>query len=276
MENDDEPTGRLLTRREMLKLLAALGAAAAAGCASGLGNPGGATSSPATTNSPAASPPAGTAPAITPPTEPISAAPTSLPACVVRPEQTEGPFFVDEVLNRTDIRGEPSDGSTRPGVPLALAFLVSRIGTVCEPLPDAIVYVWHCDADGIYSGVNDVNAGSTAGLQFLRGYQVTDAGGRAAFTTIYPGWYPGRTVHIHFKIRAEASGRNYEFTSQLYFDDALTDQVFTQAPYAERGPRNTRNPDDGIYRRGGDQLTLQVLPAAEGYAATFDIGLQFG
>src|SRR5690606_428473 len=155
-----------------------------------------------------------------------------------------------------------------------LTFLVSRIGDTCAALPGAQVDVWHCDANGVYSGVNDNNFGSTVGQQFLRGYQVTDAGGRAAFTTIYPGWYRGRTVHIHFKIRAAENGANYEFTSQLYFDDTFTDQVYTREPYNARGDRGTRNEDDGIFRDGGELLTLAVAESGDGYAATFEIGLQ--
>jgi protocatechuate 3,4-dioxygenase beta subunit len=192
---------------------------------------------------------------------------------VVRPEQTEGPYFVDEMLNRSDIRSDPSDGSVRPGIPLALSFVVSRIGNTCEPLAGAMVDVWHCDAAGVYSDVNDRSSGSTVGQKFLRGHQVTDTNGRAHFTTIYPGWYPGRTVHIHFKIRTEEAGATQEFTSQLYFDDAFSDQVFTNEPYAAKGQRGTRNENDGIYRDGGSQLLLNVIPTADGYAATFDIGL---
>jgi protocatechuate 3,4-dioxygenase beta subunit len=197
-----------------------------------------------------------------------------VPACVVRPEQTEGPYFVDVQLDRSDIRGDPSDGSVRPGAPLALTFLVSRIGDTCASLPGALVDVWHCDAGGVYSGVNDNNFGSTQGQQFLRGHQVTDAGGAAAFTTIYPGWYRGRTVHIHFKIRAAENNANYEFTSQLYFDDAFTDQVYTREPYNQRPNRGTRNQNDGLYRDGGELLTLNVAPSGDGYAAVFEIGLQ--
>ncbi|HOU42369.1 MAG TPA: intradiol ring-cleavage dioxygenase, partial [Promineifilum sp.] len=114
------------------------------------------------------------------------------------------------------------------------------------------------------------------GQQFLRGYQLTDANGVAAFTTIYPGWYSGRTVHIHFKIRTEEGGARYEFTSQLFFDDALTDSVFTRDPYAARPDRDTRNAADGIYRGGGDRLLLSPAASGEGYAAVFDIGLAMG
>src|SRR5262249_2844899 len=153
-----------------------------------------------------------------------------------------------------------SNGSTRPGAPLALTFRVGRIrGAACSPLTGALVDVWQCDARGVYSDVRDANGFfDTRGKKFLRGYQTTDEGGLASFTTVYPGWYSGRTVHIHFKIRtAPSAARGFEFTSQLYFDDALTDQVHTGAPYNARGQRTTRNAQDGIYRRGGSKLLLQ-------------------
>src|SRR5207244_2699335 len=100
------------------------------------------------------------------------------------------------------IRSDPSDGSVKPGAPLRLALRVSRLTAgSCAPLPGAMVDVWHCDALGAYSDVSDPG-GSTVGKKFLRGYQVTDAEGLVRFTTIYPGAYPGRAVHIHFKIRS--------------------------------------------------------------------------
>lgn len=198
------------------------------------------------------------------------------PSCVVRPQQTEGPYFVDEKLNRSDIRSDPSDGRMRLGVPLRLVFSVSQInGSSCTPLTGATVDVWHCDAIGIYSDVMNLNNYSTVGKKFLRGYQVTDANGTAKFVTIYPGWYMGRTVHIHFKIRStSASRRSYQFTSQLYFDDSLTDQIHTQAPYAAHGQRTLTNDQDGIFKNGGEQLMLQLTKEARGYVGTFDIGLQ--
>ena len=149
-------------------------------------------------------------------------------------------------------------------------------GGDCAPLPNAHVELWQCDAAGVYSGVRDPGF-DTAGQKFLRGYQATDASGNARFTTVYPGWYPGRTVHLHFLIRAGRSPtRRAEFTSQLYFDDALTDRVLANAPYASRGPRPLKNNGDGIYRRGGSQLLLAVREQGPGLAATFDIGLQTG
>jgi len=208
-----------------------------------------------------------------------ASAATATPACVVRPYQTEGPYFVDEKLNRSDIRSDPSDGSVRPGAPLRLALQVSRTdGRSCAPLTGAIVDLWQCDALGVYSDVRDRDGlFSTRGKKFLRGYQVTDAKGTAEFLTIYPGWYPGRTVHIHFKIRTDPTSRQgHEFTSQLYFDESMTDEVYTQAPYASRGRRTTTNEKDFIFRRGGNELILPVVKESEGYAGTFDVGLQMG
>jgi protocatechuate 3,4-dioxygenase beta subunit len=199
-------------------------------------------------------------------------------SCIVRPQQTEGPYFVDEKLNRADIRVEPSDQSVKEGVPLRLIFRVSQIaGDTCMPLRGAVVDVWHCDALGVYSDFRDINGlFDTRGKKFLRGYQLTDATGTVEFITIYPGWYPVRTVHIHFKIRppSSTSQPGLEFTSQLYFDDAITDQVHAQAPYANRGQRTLRNEEDRIFQRGGKELILPLVKEATGYAGTFEIGLQ--
>jgi len=244
MHNDDRQIGELLSRREALLLLGAAGGSMLLGC-----NP---TSYAASLKSNA-----------------------TLPAmCVVRPEQTAGPYFVDERLKRADIRSDPSDGTVKAGTPLALAFLVSRInGNSCAPLAGAYVDIWQCDADGIYSDATD-RSFNTVGKKFLRGYQVTDQDGVARFATIYPGWYPGRTVHIHFKIRTALEPNAYDFTSQLYFDDAISDDVFRQAPYATHGARSTRNEDDGIFRRGGSQLLIAPARKGDGYTADFQIGLQ--
>lgn len=196
--------------------------------------------------------------------------------CVVRPEQTEGPYFVDERLHRTDIRSDPTNGKIAPGTQLALTFHIShvRAGT-CHPLPDAQVDVWHCDAMGVYSDVRDPGF-STIGQKFLRGYQMTDAQGTVRFLTIYPGWYPIRTVHMHFKIRtAPMAEKRYEFTSQLYFPDELTDRVHAAAPYSSQGRRRVRNHQDFIFRDGGEQLTLAPSETSGGYTAKFPIRLEF-
>lgn len=197
-----------------------------------------------------------------------------LPACVVSPQQTEGPYFVEEELNRSDIRSDPSNGLVKEGVPLRLVLRVSQVSAgTCTPLEGAVVDVWHCDAAGVYSGVRDRSL-TTVDRKFLRGSQITDSTGTVEFITIYPGSYPGRAVHVHFKVRNSTAPQGYEFTSQLYFDNALTDQVYTQAPYNTTEQRPIRNERDFIYRDGGEQLTLQLAPEAAGYTGTFNIGLQ--
>ncbi|MBX3330365.1 MAG: intradiol ring-cleavage dioxygenase [Nitrospira sp.] len=207
------------------------------------------------------------------PAQAASDTPQSL--CLVRPEQTEGPYFVDERLHRTDIRSDPTNGKITPGTQLALTFHISRVRAGdCHPLPDAQVDVWHCDAMGVYSDVRDREF-NTVGQKFLRGYQLTDSQGTARFMTIYPGWYPQRTVHIHFKIRtAPMARKRYEFTSQLYFPDELTDRVHTALPYSSKGRRRVKNHHDFIFRDGGDQLMLEPTATNDGYAATFPIGLR--
>ena len=202
---------------------------------------------------------------------------TAMPPCIVRPEQTEGPYFVDERLNRSDIRMDPSDGAVKTGLPFEMAFRVHEIRDKnCMPLAGATVDVWHCDALGVYSDVRD-RSFDTRGKKFLRGYQTTDATGTARFMTIYPGWYPGRAVHIHFKIRTDPeSRRGYEFTSQIYFDDSFTDRIHAQPPYAAKGKNRSRNQQDGIFQDGGEELILQPTPQPHGHAGTFDIGLLLG
>ena len=259
-DDDDRPIGRLLTRREALALFGtAAGGALLVACVPSL----------VTSPSSAASASAGAS------ASPAASA-SGLPACVVKPELTEGPYFVDEKLNRSDIRSDPGTGEVRPGTLLALAFAVSRVGQgSCDPFEGVLVDVWHCDAQGTYSDVSDPRAGSTLGQKFLRGYQVTDATGVARFTTIYPGWYSGRAVHIHFKIRTDADAdAGLEFTSQLFFDESVTDTVHARAPYVSKGTRDTPNADDGIYQQGGAQLLLAPTVDGDGYATMFEIGVQ--
>lgn len=243
MDNDDLPVGTVLTRREVMKLVTIGGIAAFAGLDLVAAQSSG---------------PAG-----------------ALPACVVRPEMIEGPYFLDRQLQRADIRTDPSTSVARPGVPLEVAFSVSHLGAGrCAPLAGAVVDLWQCDAAGIYSGVSDPRFGDTKGQKFLRGVQTTDKSGRAAFLTIFPGWYAGRAVHLHFKLRTNAAPAGaYEFTSQLFFDEGLIDVVHAQEPYAAKGRRDTMNSADGFYPAGGSKLMLAPVKTPQGYAATFDIGL---
>ncbi|MCB0211552.1 MAG: intradiol ring-cleavage dioxygenase [Anaerolineae bacterium] len=259
-DNDDRQIGQILSRREVLRLLGISGAALLAGCSVAQ------STSPAATDAAAVSTTAATVPAATT----AAGAATAVPACVVRPEVTEGPYYVNEDLNRSDVRSDTATGAIKDGALLALTFNVTQVSeNSCTPLEGAKVEIWHCDAAGVYSDVSDPGF-DTEGHDFLRGYQVTDANGQATFTTIYPGWYSSRCVHIHFKVHDTDAEDSKVFTSQLFFDDSLTDQVFTQAPYAEKGQRDTLNSTDDIYQ---DLLLLNTSQTAEGYAAAFDIGL---
>ena len=206
----------------------------------------------------------------------LAASETPQHLCLVRPEQMEGPYFVDERLHRSDIRSDPVNGQIKPGIPLILTFQIMRLNAGhCGLLPGAQVDIWHCDATGVYSDVHDPWF-NTIGQKFLRGHQITDMRGEVRFITIYPGWYPGRTVHIHFKIRTNSSAsRTFDFTSQLYFDDEITDRVYAASPYAQRGPRTARNRHDPIFRYGGDRLMLAPSQAETGYTAAFTIALEF-
>jgi protocatechuate 3,4-dioxygenase beta subunit len=243
MDRDDTPVGRVLSRREALTVLGASGIALlAVRTRQGL--------------------------AWTDPKHRV-------PSCVARPEQTEGPYFVDEMLKRSDIRADPGSSVVKEGTHLALTLVVAglRAGS-CAPVAGAHVDVWHCDAAGVYSGVEDPRF-DTRGQSFLRGYQLTGQAGEARFRTIYPGWYSGRAVHIHFKIRTDpGAAQGHEFTSQLYFDDELTSRVLSRMPYSAKAGKRDQNGDDRIFARGGDQLLLSPKPAGDGYAARFEVGLQ--
>ena len=181
-------------------------------------------------------------------------------SCVLAPEQTEGPYYLDDQKIRRDI----TDGKT--GVPLALRLTVVDAST-CRPLKGAAVDVWHCDAAGVYSGVQ----GDTR--SFLRGIQRTNAKGLALFETIYPGWYPGRTVHVHVKV---SLGSNVVHTGQLYFPDRVTDAVYRRTPYRRRPNRDPRNAGDSIYRNGGRRSTLRLTRRGTGYVAAITMGVVRG
>lgn len=258
--NDDLAVGRILSRREILGLLA--------GASAGL-------VLSACGDTPAATTVAGgNVPASNAPTAVAATTGSTTVNCVVKPEMTEGPYFVDEKINRSDIRPNSKTGKLSEGNPLTIALAISSVGTSgCVPLKDAQVDIWHCDAKGIYSDTKDNHWGDTTGQNFLRGYQISDSAGAVKFLTIYPGWYRGRAVHIHFKIRTTGTdGKSYEFTSQFFFDDTLSDQVFTQTIY-NKAQRDTLNSNDDIYSEGGNQLTLPTVKSEGSYTANFSIGL---
>jgi protocatechuate 3,4-dioxygenase beta subunit len=190
--------------------------------------------------------------------------------CVMTPAKTEGPYFVDERLNRSDIRSDPTSGDVQDGIKLTLKLSVFDAASDCAPVQGAQVDIWHANASGLYS---DEQANGTSGQKWLRGYQVTDADGAVTFTTVYPGWYTGRAVHIHFKVRTGT----LEFTSQLFFTDRMNAAVFAQAPYSSRGNPDTTDGTDNIYGTDGASLLLQPTSDGNGgYVADFSVGLSGG
>ncbi|MEX0790038.1 MAG: intradiol ring-cleavage dioxygenase [Actinomycetota bacterium] len=180
--------------------------------------------------------------------------------CVLTPEMTEGPFFLDLDMVRRDI----TEG--KPGTPLTLELTVVDAGT-CAPVRDAAVDIWHTDASGEYSGVGSAPRNST----FLRGIQMTDGDGKVRFETIYPGWYRGRAVHIHTKV---STGGNEVHTGQLFFPDDVSGGVYEEGPYARRGEMDTTNQADGIFSRGGSQSTLRMTRSGDGYVGSLTMGVE--
>lgn len=162
--------------------------------------------------------------------------------CALYPQQTEGPFYLDLDLLRSDI----TEG--KPGMPLELELtIISANG--CAPIANAVVDIWQCDADGVYAGFPGQLGGlDTTGQKFLRGTQITGADGKVIFHTIYPGWYPGRTTHIHFKVHLTATT---EVTSQMYFPEDVTAAVYYAPPYETHGQKDTSNLADSIAQTGG-------------------------
>jgi hypothetical protein len=180
--------------------------------------------------------------------------------CVLAPEQTEGPYYVDDAKVRRNI----TEG--KAGAPLALRLTVVDASS-CKPIKGAAVDIWHCDAGGVYSGTS---VQDTESERFLRGIQRTDAKGVALFRTIYPGWYRGRTVHIHVMVHI---GGNVVHTGQLYFSDTVTDAVYRRSPYNHRPNRGPRNAGDSIYRNGGKRSTLKLARSGSGYTGRITMGV---
>ena len=185
---------------------------------------------------------------------------SGLVTCVLTPEMTEGPYYLDGDKVRRDIR------EGRPGTRLDLATTVVDVST-CKPINGALVDIWHCDAGGTYSGFAQEG---TDGKTFMRGIQRTNKSGLATFVTVYPGWYSGRTVHIHVQV---SLGGNVLHTGQLFFPEALTDAVYKRAPYRSRPGRDTRNATDSIFRNGGSKSVLKIAKNGSGYVARMTMGV---
>jgi len=187
--------------------------------------------------------------------------------CVLTPEAEQGPFYFDPKLVRADI----AEG--KPGAPLRVALRVVEAKD-CAAIRDARIDIWHADGLGAYSGFARQASGSTKGQTFLRGTQFTDGEGQASFATIYPGWYPGRTPHIHFKVFLEGGE---VLTGQLYFPDPVSDRIYAElSPYRERkGERDTLNSSDGIFRDEGGAQTLANFKEEDGaYLASLVMGVE--
>lgn len=212
-------------------------------------------------------------------TGPSAGAAKAIPDCVLTPEQDEGPFYIDLARVRRDIVED------RPGVPLALALTVVDANT-CEPIRDAAVDVWHCDALGVYSG--EPTEGS-AGTTYLRGIQLTDASGEAEFATIYPGQYPGRTTHIHLKVHLGGqrsggaySGGHVSHVGQLFTVDRDDAEVFALAPYDRNPAEVTPRDADFIFSgQGGASAVLTLARAGtdlarDGFTARATLGVDPG
>ena len=185
-------------------------------------------------------------------------------SCVLSPELTEGPYYLDLDLVRRDI----TEGKS--GLPLDLRVNIVDVDA-CRSVEDAAVDVWHCDAEGAYSGVSGPGQDSTAGSTFLRGIQVTDSAGVAEFQTVYPGWYTGRAVHIHVKVHL---GGSETYTGQLFFDEEVTAAVYEAEPYATRPTPDTTNSADGIFGQSGGATIVTLTRDAESASGAVTLGVQ--
>ncbi len=187
-------------------------------------------------------------------------------SCVFTPTQVAGPYFLDTGLLRSDITED------RRGYPLQVHLQLVDVDQGCAPIRDAAIEVWHSDADGAYSGF-DIADGSTAdaeGTTFLRGHQMTDGSGRADFSTIYPGWYPIRTIHVHVMVLIDGIE---QVTTQLYFDQDVNDRIMSQAPYDTRGPQPVRNADDGLVGDRLGELSFDLTESRDGLDASYLLGI---
>ena len=182
----------------------------------------------------------------------MASIPARLAAATIKsvptPVGEEGPFWVDEHLNRSDIRNDPATGKVEPGLPLNLTVNVALNDKngVAKPLKGARVDLWQCNASGVYS---DEDSQDSLGKKYLRGFQVSDELGNTKFTTIYPGWYNGRTVHIHCRVRMYSGNtQTREFTTQFFFNEEITAAVYKLPPYSARAAdRDTFNNNDHVF-----------------------------
>lgn len=259
----DEPTNeelRLVSRRTALRLIGGAGLAMIAGCAM---DRVATTSTSVSTSTTAAG--SSTTAAVTATTFGAAG------SCVLIPEETEGPYPLDLSGNEEFFRVDITEG--RPGVPLSLALALVDVNSGCTPIEGARVDIWQCDADGVYSGYRQQGSTDTTGETFLRGIQLTDTDGLAAFETIYPGWYPGRITHVHFQVFL---GNGLAATSQIAFPEDITAAVYAVAPYAAKGPNTSVRSfaEDNVFSDGTQyQMATIDGSTSDGYHATLLVGV---
>lgn len=200
--------------------------------------------------------------------------------CVLTPEATEGPYWIDNRLTRYDVR------EGRPGLPLVLQFTIVNAKT-CKPIRKADVEIWHADASGNYSGFDGGSSGGGPGgpgggsgpqtkTRYLRGHQRSDALGKASFLTVFPGWYRGRTPHIHMKVHVGSADRVVH-TGQVFFNEAIQASVYRSGVYRSRGEADTSHAQDMIYAQAGGSRAVVRLGrrpgGARGYLGRIVIGV---
>lgn len=292
---DDEggPLSRVLSRRQALFVVTGGGVLVSAlsmGCGGGssaspTGTSGtsgiGSTGTVAFPNSGNTATPTPTASATPTPVASATATPTpsaGTSGCVLIPSETQGPFPLLSVLSQSGIvRNNITEGKT--GVPLTVVLNLQNVGDSCGPIANAAVYIWHTDKDGSYSGYSGGGNGNHTGETFCRGVQISDANGRATFTTIYPGWYAGRITHIHFQVYLNGTSNLVTATSQIALPLDVNQTVYNSPLYAGKGQNTsvTSFAQDGIFRDGtAYQLATVTGSVASGYTATLNVGIQKG
>ncbi len=209
----------------------------------------------------------------------VTGSTTTTGDCIVTPTEVEGPYpyvggEITNPLERTDITA----GQT--GLPLVLTFTVVDANNNCAIVPGARVDIWHCNKDGYYSGYGNQNGGvlgtqSYVGQTWLRGYQLANAKGEAAFTTIYPGWYQGRATHIHVEVFVNNVLKK---ATQITFPETISDAVHISGLYAAHGINSMRNASDGIFNNSATDLANETVAVTgdttNGYTGSYTIGIQ--
>lgn len=279
--NEDVRRSRLeVSRRRALSLGGTIGLGALLAACTGKNQPVG----PAGASAGPSTPPPGSGTSAAAAGSDLVAALDAARTCQTSPEQTQGPFWFDIDSIRSDIRED------RPGVVLELALRVLDIsscsaGGQAVPVSNAVVEVWHCDAGGRYSGFETRTASQSGGTSdgsysagdpeaapaddgtYLRGAQVADSNGIVQFTTIFPGWYPGRTTHIHAKVHL---ARQSVLSTQLYFPDETAIEVNAARPYRDNIGRPTLNAEDGFF---SEDAVMIVSRQADRYGALTNLGI---